>query len=52
MVLISLGAGILAGLLDTQARMVLAAHQRQGLVLERKLVEGYWATLILRRPAR
>lgn len=46
------GTVILAGLLDTQARMVLAAHQRQGLVLEHKLVEGYWATLILRRPAR
>ena len=44
------GTVILAGLLDSQARMVLAAHRRQGLVLERKLVEGYWATLILRRP--
>ncbi|MCQ8277867.1 50S ribosomal protein L11 methyltransferase [Acetobacteraceae bacterium KSS8] len=46
------GTVILAGLLDSQARMVLAAHRRQGLVLERKLVEGYWATLILRRPVR
>ena len=29
------GTAILAGLLGTQARMVLAAHRRQGLVLER-----------------
>ncbi|EHH68435.1 50S ribosomal protein L11 methyltransferase [Gluconobacter morbifer] len=43
------GTAILAGLLDTQANMVLAAHRRQGLVLERKLREGDWATLILRR---
>ncbi len=28
------GTAILAGLLDAQARMVLAAHRRQGLVLE------------------
>lgn len=45
------GTAILAGLLDSQARMVLAAHRRQGLVLEHRLVEGYWATLVLRRPA-
>ncbi len=44
------GTAILAGLLDSQARMVLAAHRRQGLVLEHRLVEGYWATLVLRRP--
>lgn len=44
------GTVILAGLLDSQVRMVLAAHRRQGLVLERRLVEGYWATLILRQP--
>ena len=43
------GTAILAGLLYSQARMVLAAHQRQGLVLERILREGDWATLILRR---
>ena len=46
------GTAILAGLLDSQVRMVLAAHRRQGLVLEARLVEGYWATLILRKPGR
>ena len=45
------GTVILAGLLRTQVRMVLAAHRRQGLVLEQVLTEGDWATLILRRPA-
>ena len=43
------GTVILAGLLRTQVRMVLAAHRRQGLVLEAALNEGSWATLILRR---
>ncbi|MFT8720791.1 50S ribosomal protein L11 methyltransferase [Acetobacter sp.] len=46
------GTVILAGLLNTQVRMVLAAHQRCGLVLERHLREGDWGTLILRKPAR
>lgn len=45
------GTAILAGLLNTQARMVLVAHQRQGLVLEKHLREGSWSTLILRKPA-
>jgi ribosomal protein L11 methyltransferase len=52
------GTAILAGLLATQARWVLAAHRAQGLVLERMLAERggmgdapgrYWATLVLRR---
>lgn len=43
------GTAILAGLLNSQARMVLAAHRRQGLVLERMLHEGGWTTLVLRR---
>ncbi|GBQ13677.1 50S ribosomal protein L11 methyltransferase [Swaminathania salitolerans LMG 21291] len=43
------GTVILAGLLTTQARMVLAAHRRQGLVLERQYYEGEWSTLVLRR---
>ncbi|GAJ27973.1 50S ribosomal protein L11 methyltransferase [Acidomonas methanolica] len=43
------GTAILAGLLNTQARMVLAAHRRQGLVLERSYREGDWTTLVLRR---
>lgn len=42
------GIVILAGLLVEQVRMVLAAHQRQGLRLERVLTEGSWATLMLR----
>ena len=43
------GTAILAGLLSSQARLVLVAHRRQGLVLERQLREGDWATLVLRR---
>ena len=43
------GTAILAGLLGTQGRMVLAAHRRRGLVLERWLPQGAWATLVLRR---
>ena len=46
------GTAILAGLLGSQVRMVLAAHRRQGLVLEHVLREGDWATLILRKPSR
>lgn len=41
---------ILSGLLDNQVRMVLAAHRRQGLVLECALREGRWTTLVLRAP--
>ena len=43
------GTAILAGLLVRQARMVLAAHRRAGLVLDFMLTEGPWATLVLRR---
>ncbi|TDH64498.1 methyltransferase domain-containing protein [Dankookia rubra] len=43
------GTAILAGLLGTQARMVLAAHLRQGLWLERRINVGPWTTLVLRR---
>lgn len=43
------GTAILAGLLGTQARMVLAAHRRQGLALERRIDIGAWTTLVLRR---
>jgi ribosomal protein L11 methyltransferase len=42
------GTVILAGLLTSQLRMVLAAHRRQGLRLERVLTEGSWATMVLR----
>ena len=43
------GTAILAGLLVTQANWVTAAHRCQGLVLERRLTEGKWCTLVLRR---
>jgi ribosomal protein L11 methyltransferase len=43
------GTAILSGLLTTQARWVLVAHRRRGLQLERRLTEGVWATLVLRR---
>jgi len=43
------GTAILAGLLVTQARWVLAAHRHHGLVLESALREGQWATLVLRK---
>jgi len=43
------GTVILAGLLASQARMVLAAHRRQGLRLKFTLREGAWMTLVLRK---
>jgi ribosomal protein L11 methyltransferase len=43
------GRAILAGLLATQERMVLAAHRRQGLALERRFREGQWTALLLRK---
>ncbi len=43
------GTAILAGLLDTQIRMVLAAHRSAGLRLDFTLQEGAWTTLVLRR---
>ena len=42
------GTAVLAGLLASQARMVLAAHRRAGLRLDFSLSEGPWATLVLR----
>lgn len=45
------GTAILAGLLDSQAAMVLAAHRRQGLRLEARVAVGRWTTLVLRRAA-
>jgi ribosomal protein L11 methyltransferase len=45
------GTAILAGLLDSQARQVLAAHRRCGLQLETMVREGPWTTLVLRRGA-
>ena len=46
------GTVILAGLLTNQARMVLAAHRRQGLRLETAWREGNWTTLVLRKAGR
>jgi len=46
------GTVILAGLLTGQARMVLAAHRRQGLRLETTWREGNWTTLVLRKAGR
>ena len=43
------GTAILAGLLDTQLRAVLAAHRRQGLRLEDIYAEGNWRTIVLRK---
>ena len=44
------GRVILAGLLNSQARMVAIAHRRQGLVLERTVRQGNWTTLVMRSP--
>ena len=43
------GTAILAGLLGSQARMVLAAHRRQGLRLVRAIPVGNWTTLVVRK---
>ncbi len=43
------GTAILAGLLNGQANWVISAHRRAGLVLERRLTDGAWTTLVLRR---
>jgi ribosomal protein L11 methyltransferase len=45
------GTVILAGLLNSQARMVLAAHRCHGLRLDFVLREGNWTTLVLRSNA-
>lgn len=44
------GRAILSGLLTSQAGDVLAAQQRQGLVLESQLRLGDWSVLLLRKP--
>ncbi|WP_426958811.1 50S ribosomal protein L11 methyltransferase [Muricoccus radiodurans] len=44
------GRAILAGLLGTQARMVLAAHRRGGMWLERRVNQGAWTALVVRKP--
>jgi ribosomal protein L11 methyltransferase len=42
------GRAVLAGLLNEQARFVLAAHRRHGMALDFALREGNWTTLVLR----
>lgn len=44
------GSAVLSGLLAHQQRGVLGRHRAMGLVLERRLLVGDWATLVLRRP--
>jgi ribosomal protein L11 methyltransferase len=46
------GMAILSGLLKTQARGVLAAHLRHGLVLRRRIDEGSWTTLVVGAPRK
>lgn len=41
------GTVILSGLLDSQARWVMSAHRRHGLMLIRRVHEGRWTTLVL-----
>jgi ribosomal protein L11 methyltransferase len=43
------GVAVLAGLLATQAPMVIAAHRRAGLRLVSRREQGAWATLVVRR---
>lgn len=46
------GKVILSGLLAIQIPMVLVAHQRQGLKLQEKIIQGSWAALILYKPIK
>lgn len=46
------GRAVLSGLLASQQRAVVARHRAQGLMLERRLLLGDWATLVLRRPGK
>lgn len=43
------GIAILAGLLTIQANWVLSAHRRASLVLERRIIDGAWTILVLRK---
>ena len=43
------GVAVLSGLLDWQERMVMGAHERQGLTLKHRQVVDGWATLIIGR---
>src|SRR5260370_30446258 len=46
------GVAVLAGLLERQEALVVAAHRAQGLALERRLVIDGWSTLIVRSGRR
>ncbi|QDH14506.1 50S ribosomal protein L11 methyltransferase [Formicincola oecophyllae] len=43
------GTAILAGLLVSQARQVITAHQAQGMILERIAADGPWCILTMRK---
>lgn len=43
------GVAILAGLLNTQVNWVMSCHRRAGLKLERRLIDGAWSILTLRK---
>ncbi len=45
------GRLVLSGLLRSQEAMLLAAYGARGLRAEKRIREGQWSTLILRRPA-
>jgi len=45
------GRAVLSGLLSHQQAAVLAAHRRQGLVLERRIDLPPWPTLVMRKPS-
>jgi len=44
------GHAVLSGLLNAQAHQVVAAHRRQGLVLESRRDVGPWSTLVFKQP--
>jgi ribosomal protein L11 methyltransferase len=44
------GAAVLSGLTPSQMRSVLAAHRRHGMVLERRIDDGSWTTLVVAAP--
>lgn len=45
------GVAILSGLLRIQARDVVTAHRRAGLILERMIHLGPWTTIVIRKAA-
>jgi ribosomal protein L11 methyltransferase len=43
------GRVIIAGILNEQARRVIARYRAEGLIIERKIVIGAWTSLCFRR---